>query len=105
MDYETLKNLIITNNVDSIEKLLPLLPASVRSKYVVVFRSRSLQGASYKEPRVILYNDNAKFMLSFNGNENQRGFYELEVADFDSEKKNSITEKLFSQPRAPNKPR
>ena len=87
MDYETLKNIIITNKVNSIEKLLPLLPANVRSKYVVVFRSRSLQSASYKNPRVIFYADNAKFMLSFNGDENQRGFYELEVAEFDSEKK------------------
>lgn len=81
--YDSLKRLIIENNVVSIEELLPLLPESFRSHYALMFNSRSLQEASYGDPRVILYGPEAKLVVTFNGQAGQRGFNALETMEFD----------------------
>src|SRR5256885_17060270 len=39
-----------------------------------VFESRSLQGASPENPRVILFGPDARFIVTFNGSPAQRGF-------------------------------
>ena len=81
--FDSLKRLIIEKNVGTIEALLPLLPDSFRSHYALMFNSRSLQEASYRDPRVILYGPEAKFIITFNGNPGLRGFDALETMEFD----------------------
>jgi hypothetical protein len=99
LSFESLKQIILEQKIDSIEALIPLLPDSLRSKFVLVFKSRSLQTASYQDPRAILFGDDATFILSFNGSADQRGFDDLEMAEFDNQKKQFIYhEILFPSP-------
>lgn len=53
------------------------------SNYVMSYRSRSLQQASFENPRIILFNKNADFVFAFNGNSSHRGFANLEMMHFD----------------------
>jgi hypothetical protein len=56
------------------------------SNYVMAYRSRSLQHATAKFPRVILFNSNADVVMSFNGHENHRGFKNIELMRFNHKK-------------------
>src|SRR5579871_5249952 len=82
-DFEALRTLIEARQVRSVEALLPLLPAGLRYRYALVFASRSLQGASYASPRVVLYGTDARLVLTFNGAPGQRGFGSIETLEFD----------------------
>jgi mono/diheme cytochrome c family protein len=81
-DFAQLQRQISEQQVHSVEGLIGLLPVSMRSHYVLLFASRSLQSASYENPRAILYGDDAQFIVTFNGHPRQRGFDAVEVAQF-----------------------
>lgn len=81
--FQSLQDLIATQHLYSIEQLLPALPAELRSHYVLVFASRSLQEASLESPRVILFGDDARLIITFNGESGQRGYDSLETLEFD----------------------
>jgi len=81
-DFAALQDLIESRRIRSIEQLLPALPASLRGRYALVFASRSLQDARFESPRAILYGADAKFVVTFNGAADQRGFNTLETMEF-----------------------
>lgn len=81
--FQALQDLIATQHLYSIEQLLPALPAELRSHYVLVFASRSLQEASLQSPRVILFGEDARLIITFNGEPGQRGYDSLETLEFD----------------------
>ena len=81
-DFAALQDLIETKHVRSIEQLLPALPFSLRERYALVFASRSLQDARFEAPRAILYGVDARFVITFNGAADQRGFNTLETMEF-----------------------
>ena len=81
-DFAALHSLLTTRRIDSIEDLLPALPESLRLHYALVFASRSLQGASFESPRVILFGPDARFVVAFGGDPNQRGYNVLETMEF-----------------------
>jgi mono/diheme cytochrome c family protein len=83
LDFEALQSLITRDGVRSISGLLAALPADYRSNFALMFSSRSLQQASFRDPRVILYGSDARFLISFNGDASERGFDALETAQFD----------------------
>jgi hypothetical protein len=83
LSFAGLQQLIADRDVRSIEALLPLLPADLRSRYVLMFRSRSLHGSSFSHPRAILFDPEARFVISFNGDASQAGFNALETMEFD----------------------
>ncbi len=83
MSFAGLKQVIVDRNVRSIEDLLPLLPEDLRSRYVLMFRSRSLHGSTFAHPRAILFDPEARLVISFNGNPGQAGFTALETMEFD----------------------
>jgi hypothetical protein len=70
--------------IGSVEQYIAALPAEWRENYVLVHRSRSLQGGSYSSPRAILFGRNAEFVASFNGDPAQRGYSAVETMEFDS---------------------
>lgn len=87
-NYEWLVQLIEREKLTSIEQVLPKLPAHYRSEYVFMYRSRSLQGASFENPRVILFGKDASFLLTFNGDPKHEGYNKLEIIQFrDKEKR------------------
>ncbi len=83
VNLELVQRLVGTGTAPSIEQLLALLPATFRSRYALVFDSRSLHGSSFANPRVLLYSEDAAFILSFNGEPSQRGYRALEMMQFD----------------------
>jgi hypothetical protein len=73
--------------VDSIAELVPLLPEELRKNFTFVYDSRSpfKSGISPQYPRVILFTDDARLVLTFIGDERQPGFDLLETMAFDWE--------------------
>jgi hypothetical protein len=51
---------------------------------ILMYRSKSFQASSETHPRAILYNQDATFVLSFNGLPSHRGFDKVEMMQFDS---------------------
>jgi hypothetical protein len=74
--------------VDSIAELVPLLPEELRKNFTFVYDSRSpfKSAISPEYPRVILFTDDARLVLTFIGDERQPGFDLLETMAFDYEK-------------------
>jgi hypothetical protein len=73
--------------VDSISELVPLLPRELRENFTLVYDSRSpfRPGISPEFPRVILFTNDARLVLTFIGDERQPGFDLLETMSFDYE--------------------
>ena len=73
--------------VDSISELIPLLPRELRENFTFVYDSRSpfRSGISPEYPRVILFTNDARLVLTFIGDERQPGFDLLETMSFDWE--------------------
>jgi hypothetical protein len=73
--------------VDSISELVPLLPRELRENFTFVYESRSpfRSGISPEYPRVILFTNDARLVLTFIGDERQPGYDLLETMSFDYE--------------------
>jgi hypothetical protein len=73
--------------VDSISELVPLLPRELRENFTFVYDSRSpfRPGISPEFPRVILFTNDARLVLTFIGDERQPGAELLETMSFDYE--------------------
>jgi hypothetical protein len=80
--YEDLVTIIQGKNLQRIEDVLPQLPEEFRSSYTLMYQSRSLQDASYLNPRAILFGDDAELTCAFNGDSSQKGFDTLECFQF-----------------------
>ena len=94
-DFAALRSVIEMRQVASVEELVPLLPATLRSRYTLVFASRSLQQATYGAPRVILYGSDAHLVLTFNGDSSERGFNTVETLEFGQDKQFRLREIRF----------
>ncbi len=81
--FDSLRRLIASQGITSVEGLIAALPEDLRSHYSLVFASRSLQAASFANPRAVLFGSNAELIVSFNGNPQQRGYATVETMEFD----------------------
>jgi hypothetical protein len=79
------KNPITGLPVDSIRELVPLLPQELRENFTLVYDSRSPFRSSISPdyPRVILFTKDARFVLTFIGDESDPGSDLLESMSFD----------------------
>lgn len=87
LTFEGVVGLIEKHGIQSIPELLPRLPRDYRSHYTLMYRSRSLQAASYLNPRAIVFGADAKLILAFNGHPSQKGYDRLEIIQFRDETK------------------
>ena len=73
--------------VDSVSELVPLLPEELRRNFTFVYDSRSPFKASItpERPRVILFTDDTRLVMTFIGDETQPGADLLETMSFDAE--------------------
>src|SRR5204863_43017 len=100
-DFAALLTLVRSQDIGSVEELLAALPAPQRTRYALMFESRSLQGASPENPRVILFGPDARLILTFNGSPAQRGFRVVETMEFEhGEKEFRLRELVFPDPAA-----
>ena len=77
-----IEEFIRAHQIQSVEQLLPYLPDSYLNHYTLLFHSRSLQSASFANPRALIYGSNGKLIMSFNGSPEQSGFDALELFEF-----------------------
>lgn len=83
--YEDLVDLIRNKFISTIDQVLPHLPAEFLENYTLAYDSRSLHESSPDFPRVILFGNSAKLILTFNGSPDQRGYQNLEIMQFREE--------------------
>ena len=64
----TIENLrLAAKAASSLEGFLQSLPQEFRSRFVLAYKSRSLQSASFETPRVLLFSSDASLILAYNG--------------------------------------
>lgn len=87
MNLDSYLRLIEEKNPKTVEEALDLLPPEFRAKYVIMYDSKSLQGASKENPRIIIrgsaaagYDDS--FLLTFNGSSSQERGNAIELMQF-----------------------
>lgn len=93
--FSRVQQIIKTHHVRSTSQLLEVLPAELRSRYILIFFSRSLQQAGYLNPRVLLISPGSTFILTFNGDETQAGFEAIETMRYTE--KNGRPEFIFEE--------
>ncbi len=84
-DFESLRALIETERLTSVEQVVARLPEDLRANYTLVYASQSLQGASHDHPRAVLFGADAKLVLTFNGDPKQRHHDEIEILQYRDE--------------------
>ncbi len=82
LDLNALKRLILDRRITSIEGLLQALPDDYKKSYVFLYHSRSLQTATPEFPRTILFGQDAKLVLSFEGNPSYSRFQNIELIEW-----------------------
>jgi hypothetical protein len=85
LSFSDIENLIEKNDLRSIESFLSVLPNEYKNQYSLVFNSRGLQDGTPQDPRAILFSKNGNLFFSFNGNESEKGFYNIETIEFDDQ--------------------
>jgi hypothetical protein len=83
--YAELESLIKRLDAKRWEDVLPHLPSDLRSYYALMYDSPSLQSAEPMNPRVILYGNDGRLLIAFNGAPHQKNFASVEVTEFHPE--------------------
>lgn len=92
LSYKDLKEIILSEKIKTVEELIEYLGkhfAEYLRFHTLMYNSLSLHESSFEEPRVIVFGPDARFVITFNGNQNQRAGHAVEVMEF-SEKSQSF---------------
>ncbi len=85
-DRKSVVKILSSGNVRSVEDFLGTIYRSGQKKffrnYVLMFNSRSIQAATFKDPRVIMFSKDDEFVMTFNGNNTQEGGKRMEMMQF-----------------------
>ncbi len=81
--FAELEILLGNPKVTSVEKFLAELPVSYRNSFTLVYKSKSIQGASPPFPRAVVFGRDGKLILTFNGDRSQKGFNNIEILHWD----------------------
>jgi hypothetical protein len=82
ISYQKIRSLIETHNLKSIDEVLSMLPERLRSSFVLMYSSASTQPATFLKPRVLLFSEDARFVMAFNDSPNHRGARRFEIIQF-----------------------
>lgn len=103
LNFEWLLSTIKTKNLTSIEDVLQEMPEAYMSAHVLMYESRSVQRASFENPRVILFGSDASFITAFNGDPQHAGHDRLEIIQFrKAERRFEFREIVFRDGKAPD---
>lgn len=93
---------IQSKNLRTIEEVLADLPKGTFDNYLLMYRSRSLQEASFSHPRAIVFTPSARFVFAFNsGDPSFAGADALEMIQFrDNENRFEFREITFHANRS-----
>lgn len=82
MTFQWVKSKIESQNITSIDTLISVLPQSYRENFVLMRNSQSSQGATPERPRVLMFGNGDRAVISFNGSPEERGFNKVEMVEF-----------------------
>ena len=97
--FDSLMELIRSNQVTSVDQLIPLLPQSYRSNFVLMLQSGSLQTATRKHPRVIAYGNSLPIETIYPGQNTDRLYLAFQS---DTDKAGSDTDLPNVKSKLPN---
>jgi len=80
--YAKIKNIIESENIQSIECLLTKLPKEYMEGHMLFHSSRGLQDSTFQAPRAVIYGNDAKFVMAFNGDPGQFRYEFLEMIEY-----------------------
>lgn len=83
--FDELKKVVSEKDLRSIDQVIPYLPAEFRESFTLMHKSRSIQHSSPWAPRAIMFGNDGKLILSFNGDPTDAGFDRLEAIEFKDE--------------------
>ncbi len=85
--YEDLTSFIKGNNIKSIDELLDKMPPNYSRNFTAMFKSNSLQSASWKNPRIIMTGPTASLTVALSTDPRDPHYNSLETMEF-NEKEN-----------------
>lgn len=90
LNYEMVIKTLESHQPNTVAKALAAIkadhPASFEN-YMLVARSMSIQGSTPESPRAVVFDQDAKLIMTFNGQVGERGYDRLELMAFDESKK------------------
>lgn len=87
LTIDDIEKVVAAQNLDTIEKFIQSFDKQTRSQYILMHKSKSVQGATYQKPRVIMFTKDAQMIFSFTGDKTQRNGDKVEIILYDKEKK------------------
>jgi hypothetical protein len=87
LTFTQLTEAIEQHQATSIEEVLALkeIPEDLKQNYTLLFNSKSTQRSSLENPRAILFGNDAKLILTFNGDPKHNGYKTLEISEFNDQ--------------------
>ncbi len=104
-DYVALKEMIETQSLNSIPKVLAALPPSLKSRFTLMYKSESPQAGTSAAPRAILFSSDGSLIVTFNGDPSLPGFDALEVLSFDKRRKDFTLHEISFDLSGQSRPR
>lgn len=80
---EQVESFVKGRQLKSVEEFLEALDDDQKDHYVMMYDSKSLQGASFQKPRVIMFSKTGEILFSFNGDTTQKNGNKIEMILFD----------------------
>lgn len=68
---DSVRSLIREKNITTMEEFIAALPEDLLQNFTLMHKSNSLHGASFEEPRALLFGKTAQWVVSFNGSATQ----------------------------------
>lgn len=82
LTWNSLRQIIQNKHPRSVDELLAHIPMDLLKRHLLIYDSKSLQYASFLSPRVVVYNDDADFVMTFNGEPGSSGYDSVEALSF-----------------------
>lgn len=78
-----LRTWLQSENIQTMEEFLEKLPTELKQNFTLMHDSKSLHGSDYANPRAILFNKKADWIVTFNGHESQAAGRMVEMMLYD----------------------
>ncbi len=86
VNKNVVSNILEDPNVNTVAEFVKRLPESYRMHYVLAYRSRSEQGASFQQPRIIFYGEDGRTFIAVTAHPENNANNTVEMIEWDSEK-------------------
>ena len=94
---DQIKTFVLEQNAVTLDQVVKKLPEDLRSNFTLVRKGRALIEGTGTYPGAILFGQDARVLIAFNGSPKQAGYASLDVLEFDEKNQHYVpTRFLFS---------